>query len=687
MNCYTCVIACKDWNDVPPGPAAWRKVITFEGGKYPNPFAARLSTSCYHCAEPACVYACPADAITKRESDGIVVVDQEKCRGRDHCGYAVMVDVPAEGRKSPCGYGCPAGVSARGYTRLIAKGMFKQALALIREQMPLPGVCGRVCSAPCEDVCKRQETGEKAVSIKGLKRFVADYVDEGTPSALPITKDKKVAIVGSGPAGLTVAYDLIRKGYAVTIFEALPVAGGMLAVGMPEYRLPKDVLKKEIDYLEALGIEIRRNTRIGNLKDLTDQGYGAVFLGIGAHGSPSLGIPGEDAEGIYSGVPFLRSVSMGEPVTIGQKVAVIGGGNVAVDAARTALRLGAKEVRLNCLESREEIPALAEEIESAIAEGITLSCSCGPQNILTENGKVTGIDFMLCTSVFDEDACFCPTFDEDTVTHLEADTIILAIGQKADTSGLPQELALTERGTIVTDPVTLATNIPGVFSGGDVVTGPARFVDAVAAGHEAAISIERYLEGADLTQGRFEERVDASQIKVEISDELEKCERHEMPELAASERTGSFTEVNLGFDEETAMAEANRCMICGGMLCGEVCQYDAPQWGPEHDEKMQKCNLCVDRWEEGKLPICVGACLTRAIDAGPIEEMEAKYGTKIHDAMGFTYTDRTKPSIVLKPANIKGVPTNILVSPHPDAPTDYDPTVSTSYELVDREKK
>ena len=253
MGCYTCVIACKDWNDVPPGPAAWRKIWTFEGGKYPTPFAARLATSCYHCAEPACVYACPADAISKREEDGIVVVDREKCRGRDHCGVAVMVDVPAEGRKSPCRYACPAGVSARGYTRLIAKGRFKEALALIREQMPLPGVCGRVCSSPCEDVCKRQETGEKAVSIKGLKRFVADYVDEGMPSALPITKDKKVAIIGSGPAGLTVAYDLIRKGYAVSVFEALPVAGGMLAVGMPEYRLPKDVLKKEIDYLKALG--------------------------------------------------------------------------------------------------------------------------------------------------------------------------------------------------------------------------------------------------------------------------------------------------------------------------------------------------------------------------------------------------------------------------------------------------
>ena len=197
------------------------------------------------------------------------------------------------------------------------------------------------------------------------------------------------------------------------------------------------------------GIEIKLNTRIGNLKDLMDQGYGAVFLGIGAHGSPSLKIPGEDAEGIYSGVTFLRKVSMGEPVKIGRKVAVIGGGNVAVDAARTALRLGAKEVQLNCLESREEIPALEEEIESAIAEGITLSCSCGPQKILTENGKATGIDFMLCTSVFDEDSCFCPTFDEDTVTSLEADTIILAIGQKADTSGLPQELELTGRGTIV----------------------------------------------------------------------------------------------------------------------------------------------------------------------------------------------------------------------------------------------
>jgi len=456
MGCYTCVIACKDWNDVPPGIAAWRKVYTLEGGKYPNPFAARLSASCYHCAEPACVYACPADAICKRNDDGIVVVDQEKCRGRDHCGYAVMVDVPAEGRKSPCRYGCPAGVSARGYTRLIAKGRFKEALALIREQMPLPGVCGRVCSSPCEDVCKRQETGEKAVSIKALKRFVADIVNEGKPEALPITKDKKVAIVGSGPAGLTVAYDLIKKGYAVTVFEALPVAGGMLAVGMPEYRLPKDVLKKEIDYLKALGIEVKLNTRIDSLKKLKDQGYGAVFLGIGAHQSPKLGIPGEDTEGVYSGIDFLRKVSMGNKVKVGQRVAVIGGGNVAIDAARTALRLGAKEVQLNCLESREEMPALEEEIESAIEEGITLSCSCGPRKIKADGGgEVIGLEFIQCTSVFDEEGQFCPMYDEDVVTSLEADTVILAVGQKADTSGLPQELELTGRGTIATDPDTL----------------------------------------------------------------------------------------------------------------------------------------------------------------------------------------------------------------------------------------
>jgi NADPH-dependent glutamate synthase beta subunit-like oxidoreductase len=668
MGCYTCVVACKDWNDVPPGPASWRRVLLLEGGKFPNPFAARLSTSCYHCAEPACVYACPADAISKREEDGIVVVDREKCRGRDHCGHAVMVDFPVKDRKSPCKYACSAGVSVQGYNRLIAKGRFKEALALIRERMPLPAVCGRVCSSPCENVCKRQEAGEKPVSIKALKRFVSDNVTEEIPNALPITKDKKVAIVGSGPAGLAAAYDLIRKGYAVTVFEALPVAGGMLAVGMPEYRLPKDVLKKEIDYLKGLGIKIKTNTSIGkklSLNDLTEQGYGAILLAIGAHRSPKLGIPGEDTKGVDNGISFLRKVSTGKKTKIGQKVAVIGGGNVAIDAARTALRLGAKEVQLNCLETREEMPALPEEIESALEEGITLSCSCGPKRILTENGKVTGVEFVRCTSVFDKEGRFCPCYDEDTVTSIEADTVILAVGQTPDTSALSEEIKTTRRGTIDVDPDSLATNLPGVFAGGDVVSGPARFVDAIAAGQKAAISIERYLEGADLKMGRVEEKVDAAQIKVKISDDLEKRERQTMPTMAVSKRIRNFKEVNLGFTEEMAIAEAQRCMICGGMLCREVCPYDTPQWGPEHDDKMQKCNLCVDRWEVGKPPICVASCLTRALDAGPIEEMEAKHGTRVHDAVGFAYTVRTQPSVVFKPKKVKGVPTRILVSPFP----------------------
>ena len=666
MGCYTCVVACKDWNDVPPGPASWRRVLTLEGGKFPNPFAARLTTSCYHCAEPACVYACPADAISKREEDGIVVVDREKCRGRDHCGHAVMVDFVVKDRKSPCKYACPAGVSIQGYNALIAKGRFKEALALIRERMPLPAVCGRVCSSPCEDVCKRQEAGEKPVSIKALKRFVSDNVDEGIPGALPITKDKKVAIVGSGPAGLAAAYDLIRKGYSITVFEALPVAGGMLAVGMPEYRLPKDVLKKEIDYLKGLGIEIKTNTSIGkglSLNDLTEQGYGAIFLAIGAHRSPKLGISGEDAEGVDNGISFLHKVSAEEQTKIGRKVAVIGGGNVAIDAARTMLRLGAKEVQLNCLETREEMPALPEEIESALEEGITLSCSCGPKRILTENGKVTGVEFIRCISVFDEEGKFYPCYDEETVTSIEVDTVILAIGQIPDTSALSKEIKTTGGGTIDVDPDTLATNLPGVFAGGDVVSGPARFVDAIAAGQKAAISIERYLEGADLKMGRVEEKVDAAQIKVKISDDLQKRERQAMPALSVSERVQNFKEVNLGFTENMAIAEAERCMICGGMLCREVCAYDAPQWGTETEDKMQKCDLCLERWEEGKPPICVASCLTRALDAGPIEEMEAKYGTNIREAVGFAYTGRTQPSVVFKPMKVKGVPTRILVSP------------------------
>ncbi len=687
MGCYTCVVACKDWHDVPPGIAAWRRVLLLEGGKFPNPFAARLSTSCYHCAEPACVYACPADAISKREEDGIVVVDQEKCRGRDHCGHATMVDFPAENRKSPCKYACPAGLSIQGYNALIAKGRFKEALALIREKMPLPAACGRICSSPCEDVCKRQLTGEKSVAIRSLKRFVADNAAEEMPSALPITKDKKVAIVGSGPAGLAAANDLIRKGYAVTVFEALPVAGGMLAVGILEYRLPKDVLQKEIDYLKALGIEIKLNTRISNLKDLKNQGYEAIFLAVGAHKDNPMGLEGENLSGVIPGVTFLKDVALGKKVDIGQKVAVIGGGNVAIDAIRTAIRLGSNEAFILYRRSRDEMPASAKEIETTEEEGVKIHYLTAPVRIIGKDGKVSAIE---CARMelgeSDESGRRKPVYVKGSEFSIEVDTIIAAIGQSPDLASVDSEVQVNSRSTIQIDPLTLATNIEGVFAGGDAVSGPAQFVDAIAAGQRAAVSIERYLEGADLKKGRVEEKVDASQIRVELSGDLEMRERQVMPALPVSERVQNFKEVELGFTEEMAIAEAQRCMLCAGMTCKEVCGYDAPQWGVAHDDKMQKCDLCLDRWEEEKLPICVGSCPTRALDAGPIEEIEAKYGTKVHDAVGFIYKGRTCPSTIFTPAKVKGVPTKIKVSPFltPDAQNVERKTIS--FEIVNLEK-
>ena len=397
IGCEACVVACKDWNDVPPGPASWRRISTVEKGKYPNPIVAHLSNACYHCAEPSCVVVCPAGAITKREEDGIVTVDRKKCREAGRCG---IISAEAMGpmysygeAESPCQTACPAHLSVPGYVALIGKGKFKEALTLIREKMPLPSVCGRVCLAPCERACGRQDV-DQAIAIAALKRFVTDYVEESLPSSLPQMKGKRVAIIGSGPAGLAAAHELIRKDYGVTIYEASPVVGGMLATGIPSYRLPKEILQRDIDYIKTLGVQIKTNSPIGSkltLNDLASQGYEAVLLAMGAQESTKLKVPGADLKGTLVATSFLRDFNSGKKVEVGERVVVVGGGNVAIDCGRAAVRLGSLEIHIVCLESRTEMPAAVSETEEAEEEGVMIHPSVTVDGVLGSESKVTGV--------------------------------------------------------------------------------------------------------------------------------------------------------------------------------------------------------------------------------------------------------------------------------------------------------
>jgi len=478
----------------------------------------------------------------------------------------------------PCRVTCPAGVNAQGYVALISDGRFGEALEVLRRTMPFAGVCGRVCTHPCEAECERGKVDEP-IAIRSLKRFMADYeLREGRVKATPVelTQNDKVAVIGSGPAGIACAYDLIRQGYPVTVFEAAPEAGGLLRYGIPEYRLPNKIVDDEISYVKELGVEIKTNTPVKNLADVQEQGYKAVFLATGVGSSQKMGIPNEDTAGVIHALDFLRQVSSGEEVSLGQRVAVIGGGNAAIDAARVAHRLGAKEVSIVYRRSRAEMPAIEAEIEDAEHEGIKLHILAAPVRILTGNEQVTGIE-CIRMELGEPDASGRrrPVPVEGSEFNMNVDNVIMAIGQTVDKTQLPGELEYTSGGTISADPVTLQTNIKGVFAGGDVVSGPTDVTSAIASGKEAAISIDHYLRQVDLKDGR---PAPLERVKEVSKDGVEIKSRQSMPVLDSGERHG-FVEVELGFDENTAIEEARRCLNCGVcsdcLACVKACEREA----------------------------------------------------------------------------------------------------------------
>ena len=651
-GCFACAIACKDWHDVPAGPARWMRLLYQEEGRFPEVFVSHMATPCYHCTEPICAYICPNEAITKRDDDGIVVIDREKCREEKTCGI-----IAGEGtnllygeQEAPCQVSCPAHLHIPAYIALIAKGRFKEALDLVRQRMPLPSVCGRVCLHPCEADCRRTDV-EEPIAIMALKGFITDNVSQELPDRLPRTQADSVAIIGSGPTGLTAAYDLIRLGYAVTIFESASVAGGMLSTAIPEHRLPREVLKRDIDYLEALGIDIRTNTPVDlgkGLGDLLNQDYGAVLLALGAGKGQKLDIAGADLQGTLAGVSFMQDVNSGKVTEVGDKVLVIGGGNVAIDCARSARRLGSSTVHIACLECREDMPAEDSEIKQAEEEGIEFYSSRTASRVLDNNGKVTRVE---CQEIegLQFDAHGQPSFKiiKDTGHVLDVDTVIFAVGQMPDLTGLSDDIKTSPVGTITTDPETFMTAHAGIFSAGDATNGPTSAVDAIASGQKAAFFINRYLQG-DVLRVQPEKIVNPQDITVDIPPDIEKQPRQVMPTLPVGERLTNFKEVVLGFSEVEAIEEAKRCLNCAGHLCKDACPYSSPQFADEEKARMQKCDLCIERWPDGKKPICVEACPPRALDAGIMDELKAQYGN-VTEAHNFNFSKTVQPSIITKP--------------------------------------
>ncbi len=474
---------------------------------------------------------------------------------------------------SACQHACPAGIDVPNYVASIAAGNYKKSVEIIRERNPFPAVCGRICIHPCEFKCRRGELDEP-VAIRSLKRFAADWYFDHMDKAeepFPVIEDLKVAVVGAGPAGLTCAYFLAKKGYKVTVFEAQPVAGGMLRITVPEFRLPRQVIQKEVEYIESCGVEIRYNSPIDakhTVNNLMEEGYSAVFIAAGAQASKRIGIPGEEEglDGLHYGLNFLADVKAGKEIRLKGRIVVVGGGNVAIDVARTAARMGASDVQLFCLEARDEMPAWEKEIRESIDEGIVINPSWGPKQIIHKKDRVTGIEFVRCVSVFDEEGRFNPTFDEESRQVVESEVIIVSIGQAPDISFLSKDSQLERElwGTLVADENTLSTNIPGIFAGGDFTAGPTYVIKAIASGRRAAIAVDKYLKGE---KGRVVILDEKTAMKEDIGLALEEETTEEKPRVKVElempeERVRDFREVEKGFAQEEAHLEAVRCLRC-----------------------------------------------------------------------------------------------------------------------------
>jgi len=474
---------------------------------------------------------------------------------------------------SACQHACPAGIDVPNYIAAIASGKYEKAVEIIMERNPFPAVCGRICVHPCEFKCRRGELDDP-VAIRSLKRFASDWYYNNIGKAkepFPVTKDQKVAVVGAGPAGLTCAYFLSKIGYEVTVFEAQPVAGGMLGITVPEFRLPRRVIQAEVAHIESCGVRICYNSPIDarhTVNDLIKEGYGAVFIAGGAQASKRIEIPGEEEGlgGLYYGLQFLTDIRAGKEIKLKGKVVVLGGGNVAIDVARTALRVGAQDVQIFYRRTKEEMPAWEKDIEEALEEGIVINPSRAPRQIMHRGGRVIGIEFTRSMTVFDEEGHSSLRVDDELTQVVKADTIIISIGQAPDISFLSKDSQLERAlwGSLVVDENSLATNIPGVFAGGDFTTGPSIVIEAIASGRRAALAIDKYLKGE---RGRVEIIDEKSAMREDIGLALDEETTEERPRIEIQfekpeERIADFREVERGFTQEDAHREAVRCLRC-----------------------------------------------------------------------------------------------------------------------------
>ena len=499
---------------------------------------------------------------------------------------------------APCKTACPAHLPVQGYIKMALQGRYMDALKLIKNENPFPAVCGAICNRRCEDACTRG-TIDEPIAIDEIKKFIAAKEINEKDRYIPKTVnhegkqfEEKIAIVGAGPAGMSAAYYLRCKGYPVTVFEREDKAGGMLLNGIPSFRLEKDVIAAEIEVLKTMGVEFRFGIDVGSdvtIQQLRDEGYKAFYIAIGARGGRMAGVPGEDAKGVMSRIEFLNKVNKDEEhMKLSGKTVVIGGGNVAMDVARTALRAGSDDVSMYCLESRDEMPAAKDEIEEALEENISINNGWGPKEIITENGRVKAVVLKKCTSVFNAEKRFAPVYDENDTITIECDNVLLSIGQQIIWGNLlaGTKVELNKNGTAKADPVTYQTAEPDIFVGGDVYTGPRFAIDAIAAGKEGCVSIHRFVhKGHSLTLARdlrhFIE-LDKNNLDIEEYDNA----KRQRPGRKSGDATSTYRDLREIFTEEQLKTEASRCLGCGATvvdpnkcigcgLCTTKCEFDA----------------------------------------------------------------------------------------------------------------
>jgi len=561
IGCTRCVRACQELRGVQALGFVYRNSEVFVGTVAPT----LKESACKFCG--ACVEVCPTGALMDKE---IIVGEREESL-------------------IPCKSACPIGIDVPQYTYLIAQGRHAEAAAVVREKAPLPSVLGHACARPCESECRRGQVDE-AISICALKRFAMEQDKEIWRARVKVNPPtgKRVAIIGSGPAGLTAAHYLAKLGHSITMFESMPELGGMMRYGIQEFRLPKEVLKKDLEEIVKLGVEVKTNTPIKeslNIDHLKNEGYDAILVATGLQESNILKVEGFNLEGVLGGLDFLKDHRLGKEVNVGERVLVVGGGNVAMDVSLTALRLGAKQVQVACLETREEMPAFTWEVQQALEEGIAINNSWGIKKILGDGKKVAGAELTHCVSVFDQEGRFNPSYNESVTRTLNADMIIFAIGQLSDLSWLtPSSIQVSKLGTIKVEDYT-ETGVPGVFACGDIVTGPASIVEAMDSAKKAVLAIDKYLDGF----GKIDEELITPEKPSQWlgrEEDFPSKHRVEMPSLPIEKRRGNFIEVEQGFDEEMAVDEARRCLRCDLRL-----QISQPPLPPEKWLKFEAGNV------------------------------------------------------------------------------------------------